>query len=99
MSVDGKAFVLCVLAVWRIAHLIAHEDGPFDIVVRIRSKVGHGFFGSLLDCFLCLSLWVAAPFAWLVAAGWIDRIVAWLALSGAASILFLLTDRANAKSD
>ena len=99
MNVDGKAFVLCTLAVWRIAHLIAHEDGPFDIVVRIRNKVGHGFFGRLLDCFLCLSLWVAAPFTWLVAAGWIDRIVAWLALSGAASILFLLTDRASAKSD
>jgi hypothetical protein len=99
VDVDDKAFVLCVLAVWRIAHLIAREDGPFDIVVRVRSKVGHGFFGSLLDCFLCLSLWVSAPFAWLVAGGWIDRIVAWLALSGAASILFLLTDRASAKSD
>lgn len=99
MNVDGKAFVLCTLAVWRIAHLIAHEDGPFDIVVRIRSKVGHGFLGSLLDCFLCVSLWVAAPFAWLVATGWTDRIVAWLALSAAASILFLLTDRASAKSD
>lgn len=93
MNVEGQAFVLCTLAVWRIAHLLAHEDGPFDMVFKLRSKVGQGFFGTLLDCFLCLSLWIAAPFAFLVATAWIDRVLAWLALSGAASILFLFTDR------
>ena len=97
MDVNGQAFILCALAVWRVAHLLAEEDGPFDIVVTIRSKVGHGFFGGLLDCFLCLSVWIAAPFALLVASGWIGRIVAWLALSGAASILFLVTARRTTK--
>jgi hypothetical protein len=43
--------------------------------------------GSLLDCFFCLSLWIAVPFALLLGTGWITRIVTWLALSGAASII------------
>jgi hypothetical protein len=94
IHVDGIAFLLCTLAVWRISHLLAQEDGPFDVVFRLRRKVGQGFFGALLDCFLCLSLWIALPFAFLSADTWIDRIVAWLALSGGASILFLLTNRA-----
>lgn len=92
-DVDGLAFVLCTLAVWRVAHLLAFEDGPFDVVFKLRRWVGQGFFGSLLDCFLCLSLWVAAPFALLVTAGWLDRAVVWLALSGGASILSMVTDR------
>jgi len=87
------AFLLSTLAVWRISHLLAQEDGPFDIVFRVRTKVGQGFLGTLLDCFLCLSLWIALPFAFLSADAWIDRIVAWLALSGGASILFLATNR------
>jgi len=93
IHVDGMTFLLCTLAVWRISHLLAQEDGPFDVVFRLRSKVGQGFFGTLLDCFLCLSLWVALPFAFLSADTLIDRIVAWLALSGGASILFLVTSR------
>ena len=93
IHVDGMAFLLCTLAVWRISHLLAQEDGPFDVVFRLRSKVGQGFFGTLLDCFLCLSLWVALPFAFLSADTLIDRVVAWLALSGGASILFLVTGR------
>jgi hypothetical protein len=89
------AFLLGTLAVWRISHLLAQEDGPFDVVFRLRRKVGQGFFGTLLDCFLCLSLWIAVPLALLIAEAWIDRIVAWLALSGGASILFLLTSRTS----
>ena len=97
IHVDGMPFLLCMLAVWRISHLLAQEDGPFDVVFRLRRKVGQGFFGALLDCFLCLSLWIALPFAFLSADAWIDRLVAWLALSGGASILFLLTSRTQEK--
>ena len=88
---------MCTLAVWRVTHLLSQEDGPFDAVIKLRKLFGQGFFGTLLDCFLCLSLWIALPFAFLSADAWIDRIVAWLALSGGASILFLLTSRTSEK--
>ena len=31
-------FVLVSLAVWRVTHLLAEEDGPGDVVVRLRAR-------------------------------------------------------------
>ena len=50
-------FILATLAVWRCTHLIAAEDGPFKLIAWIRGKAGQGFWGTLLDCFYCLSIW------------------------------------------
>jgi hypothetical protein len=84
---------LCILATWRITHLLSQEDGPFDLVFRFRKLLGQGFFGSLLDCFYCLSIWIAIPFAFLLCNRWLDGIITWLALSGGASLLFKLTEK------
>lgn len=80
-------FVLAVLATWRITHGLAREDGPGDVVARLRARLGDGFTGQLMDCFYCLSLWVAAPLAFFVGREPIDVILAWLALSGGACLL------------
>lgn len=74
-------------AVWRVTHLLAAEDGPFQVFVRLRRAAGSGFLGELLDCFQCLSLWVAAPAAVWAGQTWPDRIVLWLAWSGGAILL------------
>jgi hypothetical protein len=78
---------LGILGVWRITHLLQAEDGPWDLVVRFRRKAGNGFWGKLLDCFYCLSLWIAVPFALLVAEEWIERLMLWPALSAGAILL------------
>ncbi len=80
-------FLLGILAVWRVTHLLAREDGPGESLVWLRRKLGTSFWGQLMDCFYCLSLWVAAPAAWWVGAGWADRVFAWLALSAGAILL------------
>lgn len=85
--------LLCVLAVWRVTHLLWAEDGPGDVFVRLRRLAGTGFFARLLDCFYCLSLWVAAPFAFLAARDWAGRLVLWLGLSGGAILLERATSR------
>ena len=86
-------FVLAALATWRVTHLLASEDGPADLIVRFRARLGRGLAGSLMDCFNCLSLWIAIPFACFVVNGVVDRFVAWLALSGAACLANRLADR------
>lgn len=91
-GVETQAFVLCVFAIWRLGHLFAREDGPFDLVFTLRKAAGTGFFGSLLDCVYCLTLWLAIPFVFLLSGDWSTRAVVWLALSGAASLLFKLSD-------
>lgn len=84
---NSLLFVAATLATWRVTHLITAEDGPFDFVARLRQAAGMGFFGQLMDCFYCASLWVAVPLAIWVADGWSARVVAWLALSGGAILL------------
>ena len=80
-------FALGALATWRVAHLVAEEDGPGDVVVRLRARAGAGAIGAAMDCLYCLSIWVAAPIALLIAPRARDRALTWLALSGAACLL------------
>ena len=92
-SVNPFAFCISVLAVWRITHLLSQEDGPFDLVIKMRKLFGQGFLGTLLDCFYCLSIWVAIPFVFIICDAWISRIITWFALSGAACLLFKFSEK------
>lgn len=80
-------FVLGALATWRLTHLVAYEDGPADVIVRVRSRIGDAPLGSLLDCFSCVSIWIGAPIALAVVRRRRDAPLTWLALSGAACLL------------
>jgi len=90
-----ELFILSILAVWRLTHLLSKEDGPWNSIWRIRKAAGAGFFGSLLDCFYCLSIWIALPFGIWLGQNWKEMILYWLALSGAACLL----EQATTKKD
>jgi hypothetical protein len=88
--VEHELYVLLllgVLGVWRITHLIRAEDGPWDVVVRLRVRAGTGMVGQLMDCFYCLSLWIALPFACVLGATWLQALLLWPALSAGAILL------------
>ena len=85
--------VLGVLAAWRITHLLNAEDGTWNLLVNLRRFAGNGVFGSLLDCFFCLSLWVAAPLACLLGDDWGRRLLLWPAISAGAILLQKATSR------
>ena len=87
--------ILGVLSVWRVTHLFVAEDGPWNLLTRLRRRAGVGFFASLLDCFYCLSLWVSAPAALVIGVSWKERLLLWLALSGGAIVLERTTDRSS----
>lgn len=78
---------LGVLAVWRVTHLLNAEDGPADIVVRLRSMLGNTMAGRLMDCFYCLSLWIALPVTLPLSRSVPEGVLTWLALSGGACLL------------
>jgi Protein of unknown function (DUF1360) len=84
-------FTAASLATWRVGHLFAYEDGPWDLLARLRAALGPGFWGKLMDCFYCLSLWVAALFAPAVSVRVPDVFLLWLGLSGAACLLERVT--------
>jgi hypothetical protein len=83
------------LVVWRVTHLLQAEDGPWNVIVRLRRLAGKSAVGDLLDCFYCLSLWIAAPLACLFGANWQERLLLWPALSGAAILLERFSNRST----
>ena len=87
--------LLGILSVWRITHLLQAEDGPWDIVVWLRRRAGTGLWGQLLDCFYCLSVWIAAPFAIYLGETYPQRLLLWPALSAGAILLERATDRGH----
>jgi hypothetical protein len=87
---------LGTLGVWRITHLLNAEDGPWDAVIRLRRAAGEGFWAAVLDCYQCLSLWIAIPFAIVLGEGALECLLLWPALSGAAILMERLTSPAPA---
>jgi hypothetical protein len=83
--------LIAVFAVWRGTHLLWGEDGPFEIFLWLRRLAGRGFLGELLDCFYCLSLWIAFPIAWVMGSNWLERVVLWFGLSGGAILIERVT--------
>lgn len=81
------ALLVGVLAVWRLTHLLVAEDGPWDVIVRLRAAAGSGALGALMDCFYCMSVWVALAGAALLAQGWLHALLLWPALSAGAILL------------
>jgi hypothetical protein len=83
--------LLGVLAVWRVTHFLNAEEGPWNMVTRVRDLAGEGIIGSILDCFYCLSVWVAAPVALWLGNAWGERVLLWLSLSAGAILLERIT--------
>jgi hypothetical protein len=94
MEIGVVEFAVGAAAVWRVTHLLHAEDGPWDMLTRMRKLAGNGALGKMLDCFYCLSVWVALPIAAALGATWKERILLWPAFSGAA----ILLERAAARA-
>jgi Protein of unknown function (DUF1360) len=84
--------LLGILFVWRITHLLSDEDGPWDVALRLRQRVGKGFLGGMLDCFYCLSLWTSAPLAIVLGEKPGEQILLFPALSAGAILLKRMSD-------
>jgi hypothetical protein len=82
---------LGVLATWRVTHLLTVEDGPANLLARLRRWMHVGFTGTLFTCFYCMSLWVSAPIAMWLGERWAERLLLWPALSAGAILLERVT--------
>lgn len=81
--------------------MLTQEEGPWDIFATLRRIAVGTMPGRALDCFYCTSVWVAAPLSfWVtpfrieaVGASVVATVVTWLAMSGAAGLLYRITTR------
>lgn len=97
---DGGADLLvAALATWRLAHLLVHEDGPANGVVRLRRAVDATPLAGVMDCFGCASVWTGLLVTALVKprhTGASATLVRGLAASGAAFLAQQALDAAHA---
>jgi uncharacterized membrane protein len=92
MSILLEYYVL-VIVVWRITHLISSEDGPFDLIIKLRKQMGNSFIGKLMDCFYCLSIWIGFFAAWYAGNNITEIIILTFYYSGASILLEKLTNK------
>ena len=98
-------FVLALLAVYRLAQLVALDDGPGAVFHRLRSFFGERAAGAemgsfrwslaeLVNCPYCLGVWFSAMIAFaLYPANPVDYVLYVLALAGAQALLQAIGDR------
>jgi hypothetical protein len=84
-----------VLATYRVARMLAYEDGPWDLFLRWRSWIADRYdvdswIARGFNCPLCLSFWIGMAIALIMSpATWSAFVLSWLAYSGGASWLVL----------
>ena len=93
MGQDLEKYLVMVIVVWRVTHLISSEDGPFYLIIRLRKLAGNSFFGKLMDCFYCLSVWMGLAAAFVETHRWQEVIILCLYYSGASILLEKLTNK------
>ena len=83
--------LLAVLAAYRVAHMLAQEDGPFDLFARLRGRFDPAqstWLGRGLNCVACLSFWVSLAAALLLQRGDLNGlIISWLAIAGGVLVI------------
>lgn len=53
--------IVIALAVWRFSYMLINEDGPFDILDRVRRLANRvDTISALFACIYCMSIWIAA---------------------------------------
>lgn len=88
-----KKGIIC----YRIARLIALEDGPFDMFTRFRSMMGaydydaqghpQSMTGKLVSCPFCAGVWVSIILVLLPKNRWLTLIEDTLVIAGIQTIL------------
>jgi hypothetical protein len=86
-------FALCAIASWRVAHLLARENGPWRLIARLRASLDSCVFGRLMNHFYCWSLLLSLPPAIWMSSSRIGFLVEWLALSAIVCLLEAATQR------
>jgi len=90
-------FMLAVLATYRVAHMVALEDGPWDVFTRLRTwamlRTPGGTLERGLSCPLCISFWLAFVAAIPLSAGLIGYMFQALAIAGAVVVLYKVVER------
>lgn len=65
---DALILIMGILATWRLTYMLMKEEGPYDMLEKLRDKLGIRYdlksnaysessIGRLFLCYYCLSIW------------------------------------------
>lgn len=99
-----EALLIFGLATWRIAHLLAAENGPFDVFLKIRKffEIVHdeddnvvirpkNFFAQVISCVWCNSIYIGT--FWTVLFCFLGDFTLFLALPFALSAVAIMVEK------
>jgi uncharacterized membrane protein len=91
--------ITAVFATYRIARMLAFEEGAFGILERVRNSIDPEqatWLGRGLNCDKCIGFWVSLIIACLLPfVSWQMFIITWLGIAGAAVALGLVVERGD----
>jgi hypothetical protein len=91
--------ILAITAVYRVAQYLYLDDGPFDLLFKLRDRLGAYELGDdglaktgagrLAQCYHCIAKYLALPagLAVMFPATWSDAVLVVLGIAGLASIV------------
>ena len=93
--------IILALATWRLSSFLTAEEGPYNILSKLRAKVGvrysgeivvaHGELAKLFSCTWCLSVWIGAIAS--VAYYYLREPIVWIALPLALSAAAIIVGK------
>jgi len=105
------SIVLAILATYRLAQLVALDDGPFDCVVALRGLTVYSLKGNdrkgpvwhsleeLVNCPYCLGVWFAGLMTVVIAQieplNIWTGLLVWLGIAGGQCALQSITDKSR----
>ena len=71
------------------------ENGNYTITELQGQRIATTFFGKLLNCPMCISVWLSVPavVAFSLKIWWLDLLAVWLAISGLCVIYYRIGDK------
>lgn len=84
---DRLTVPIAALATYRLARMVASEEGPFGVFTRLRGACDPDqktWIGRGLNCPMCVGFWIAAPLAYLAGE---RTLLAWWGIAGAQALL------------
>lgn len=84
-------YLLAALAVYRIARMIVHEEGPFGVFAWLQDKTKKqsNWIERGLNCPLCLSWWLSLLVAcFFIPVAWPEFLLTWFGIAGGAVVFY-----------
>lgn len=79
--------LIWILATYRLTILIVYEDGPFDVLIKLRSSFSiNQWLNKGINCPWCVSFWLSLFVLFLP-----TIVTTWLAIAGGVAVIMSFT--------